>query len=174
MKTDNPLDVLVCPRCCGPMTLSEDPHGWAIDCPNLECSYEIDSVHPDDPKPTLANIAAGKVSDKLYDDVSGRFLMFLMRTACEVGISHAWSTLEGADGLLEQIQGLMNRHTYVTGAPQPPAPIVLGGTGDLVCRRCGCAWRDNLDGTVSLWDGDQTPCSVCEDNTAEACRRRST
>lgn len=27
---------------------------------------------------------------------------------------------------------------------------------------CGCRWRDNHDGTMSLFDGQQKSCSVCE------------
>ena len=30
------------------------------------------------------------------------------------------------------------------------------------CRQCGCLWRDNLDGSVSLFDADQTSCQNCE------------
>lgn len=27
---------------------------------------------------------------------------------------------------------------------------------------CGCLWRDNEDGTMSLFNGDQKSCNVCE------------
>jgi hypothetical protein len=30
------------------------------------------------------------------------------------------------------------------------------------CRECGCLWRDNLDGTVSLFDAQQKSCENCE------------
>jgi len=30
------------------------------------------------------------------------------------------------------------------------------------CRTCGCLWRDNLDGFVSLFDAAQKSCDVCE------------
>ena len=30
------------------------------------------------------------------------------------------------------------------------------------CVQCGCFWRDNLDGTMSLFNGTQKSCGVCE------------
>jgi hypothetical protein len=30
------------------------------------------------------------------------------------------------------------------------------------CASCGCLWRDNLDGTVSLLDAEQHSCAECE------------
>lgn len=30
------------------------------------------------------------------------------------------------------------------------------------CRQCGCLWRDNLDGSVSLFDANQKSCQNCE------------
>lgn len=30
------------------------------------------------------------------------------------------------------------------------------------CRRCGCLWRDNLNGMVSLFDAQQKSCADCE------------
>lgn len=38
------------------------------------------------------------------------------------------------------------------------------------CRTCGCVWRDNHDGTVSLSSVKQTSCDMCEHApTAHAC-----
>lgn len=38
------------------------------------------------------------------------------------------------------------------------------------CRQCGCLWRDNLDGTVSLFDISQRSCRNCEMSpTSDAC-----
>jgi hypothetical protein len=38
------------------------------------------------------------------------------------------------------------------------------------CRQCGCLWRDNLDGSVSLFDANQKSCQNCEMlPTAESC-----
>ncbi len=38
------------------------------------------------------------------------------------------------------------------------------------CRTCGCLWRDNHDGTVSLGSAKQTSCGDCERKpTPEAC-----
>jgi thymidylate synthase (FAD) len=39
----------------------------------------------------------------------------------------------------------------------------LGWGEHYVCPvGCGCKWRDNKDGTMSLFDGEQKSCSVCE------------
>lgn len=38
------------------------------------------------------------------------------------------------------------------------------------CKTCGCLWRDNLDGTVSLFDAPQKSCATCERQpTRQAC-----
>lgn len=38
------------------------------------------------------------------------------------------------------------------------------------CRECGCLWRDNHDGSVSLASAKQTSCIDCETfSTAEQC-----
>jgi hypothetical protein len=38
------------------------------------------------------------------------------------------------------------------------------------CQTCGCLWLDTLDNFVSLLDGDQKSCDVCEHGpTREAC-----
>jgi hypothetical protein len=37
------------------------------------------------------------------------------------------------------------------------------------CKHCGCIWRDNLDGTVSLFDVNQRSCRACEESTPDAC-----
>ncbi len=37
------------------------------------------------------------------------------------------------------------------------------------CKTCGCCWRDNLDGTVSLWNAVAKPCALCEADTLTAC-----
>jgi hypothetical protein len=34
----------------------------------------------------------------------------------------------------------------------------------LQCGKCGCLWRDNLDGTVSLFDAHQKSCATCEND----------
>lgn len=40
----------------------------------------------------------------------------------------------------------------------------------LRCKKCGCLWRDNLDGTLSLFDAQQKSCQVCECKTdRETC-----
>lgn len=40
----------------------------------------------------------------------------------------------------------------------------------LKCRTCGCLWRDNLDGSVSLFDTAQRSCQDCEwGSTEKAC-----
>lgn len=36
------------------------------------------------------------------------------------------------------------------------------GTSYMCPDGCGCKWRDNEDGTMSLFDADQKSCSVCE------------
>lgn len=39
-----------------------------------------------------------------------------------------------------------------------------------LCRTCGCVWRDNQDGSVSLGSAKQTSCVECEMKpTEEAC-----
>jgi hypothetical protein len=41
---------------------------------------------------------------------------------------------------------------------------------DWRCRTCGCLWRDNHDGTVSLFDASQKSCDRCEHQpTTVAC-----
>jgi hypothetical protein len=30
------------------------------------------------------------------------------------------------------------------------------------CRECGCEWRENADGTLSLADPEQEPCPACD------------
>lgn len=48
----------------------------------------------------------------------------------------------------------------------PAQPVPLGGGEVLpmyLCPAgCGCAWRDNLNGTMSLYDENQRSCTVCE------------
>ncbi len=40
------------------------------------------------------------------------------------------------------------------------------------CKKCGCRWRDNSDGTVSLLDVTQRSCTSCETiNTTLSCVR---
>lgn len=46
----------------------------------------------------------------------------------------------------------------------PPLPIPAWK-----CKACGCLWRDNLDGTVSLFDAHQKSCAACEGSTPAAC-----
>jgi hypothetical protein len=58
------------------------------------------------------------------------------------------------DRLIADVQAMLPRPTAV-------------GAGDLVkayqCPAgCGCMWRDNRDGTMSLFDGEQKSCAVCE------------
>lgn len=55
---------------------------------------------------------------------------------------------------------MIARHSLATPAPSVEAvelpPMYLCPNG------CGCAWRDNLNGTMSLYDGNQKACGVCE------------
>ncbi len=45
--------------------------------------------------------------------------------------------------------------TQSAGVVEPPT-MYLCPVG------CGCAWRDNLNGTMSLYDANQKSCGVCE------------
>jgi hypothetical protein len=61
----------------------------------------------------------------------------------------------------------------VFNMPSPPLPSSLHDLAQHVawkCRTCGCLWRDNFDGFVSLLDEHQKSCEVCEQKgTIETC-----
>lgn len=44
----------------------------------------------------------------------------------------------------------------------------LGWGPNWKCKSCGCLWRDNHDGSVSLMNTEQKSCVKCENNTTEA------
>jgi hypothetical protein len=48
----------------------------------------------------------------------------------------------------------------VVAAPAPNHPVMTMPRWK--CRTCGCLWRDNLDGMVSLFDASQKSCATCE------------
>lgn len=39
------------------------------------------------------------------------------------------------------------------------------------CRSCGCRWRNNHDGTISLQDSEQESCQECEHDTVGSCNQ---
>lgn len=78
---------------------------------------------------------------------------------CRVG-DHVWTDLPDCDddiralaSLLPENAGMLTR-TWLAWR----------------CTSCGCLWRDNLDGSVSLLDTNQKSCDQCEHRpTRDAC-----
>ena len=66
-------------------------------------------------------------------------------------------------GYVELIESYGSDERIIEAARMSTGKGFLGWEEHYVCPAgCGCKWRDNKDGTMSLYDGDQQSCDVCE------------
>ncbi len=71
-------------------------------------------------------------------------------------------------GYVELVEAWGSDERIVEAARMSTNKGFLGWGPNWKCRACGCLWRDNRDGSVSLMDEKQTSCTSCEHNTTEA------
>lgn len=77
-------------------------------------------------------------------------------------------------GYVELIETWGTDERIIEAARMSTGKGFLGWGPHFKCRSCGCLWRNNHDGTVSLFDVAQRSCVTCESNTSlETCDETS-
>jgi hypothetical protein len=84
--------------------------------------------------------------------------------------SGAWVTWAEVEALLRDAAPIEHHESRSPDGGTPSNATHQPDMPRWKCRQCGCLWRDNLDGSVSLFDANQTSCQNCEMlPTAESC-----